>query len=114
MEASGYRILDRNWRHGRCELDLVASKGGVVSFIEVKTRHGGAQVASEALPPAQRRRLRRAAEAWIHAHPGVGREFRFDMVAIDLTAGGPTFFDHVEDAFHGEDARPARRPIWRG
>jgi putative endonuclease len=34
----GYTILERNWRSGRCEIDLISSKDGVIHFFEVKTR----------------------------------------------------------------------------
>jgi putative endonuclease len=103
LERDGYEILDRNWRSGRYELDLVASRGGVVAFVEVKTRRPGPQRAVEALDPTQRLRIRRAAESWIHAHPGVGREFRFDLVTVDVARGGPARVEHIPDAFHGDD-----------
>lgn len=73
-----------------------------MAFVEVKTRGRGPQRAAEALAPAQRRRIRRAAESWIHSHPGVGREFRFDLVTVDVAAGRPARVEHIEDAFHGD------------
>ncbi len=96
-------MLDRNWRSGRREIDLVTLAGDTVVFVEVKTRRPGPESAVEALAPAQRRRLRAAAEAWIHAHPGVGREFRFDLIAVDLGRGARPRVDHVRDAFLGDD-----------
>lgn len=77
-------ILDRNWRSGRCEIDLVAREGDVVAFVEVKARRPGPEDPLEAVRPDQRRRILRAARAWIHAHPGVGSRFRFDVVAVAL------------------------------
>lgn len=103
LRAAGYRILARNWRSGRRELDLIALDGRTVVFVEVKTRGDGPQHPLEALDRRQRRRLRSAAEAWIHAHPGVGREFRFDLLGVRLRRGEAPTVHHLPDAFHGED-----------
>lgn len=103
LEAAGHEILDRNWRAGRAELDLVTRIGDVVAFVEVKTRRDGVQAAAEGLSPAQRRRLRRASEAWIHSHPGIGAEFRFDVVAVELDGRGVPSIEHIPDAFYGDD-----------
>ncbi len=80
----------------------MARDGETVAFVEVKTRRAGPQGPAEALSRGQCRRLRRAAEAWIHAHPGVGREFRFDLVAIRLPEGGDPRIEHRPDAWHGD------------
>lgn len=103
LERRGHHVLARNWRSGRREIDLVTLAGDTVVFVEVKTRSRGPESPVEALAPGQRRRLRAAAEAWIHAHPGVGREFRFDLIAVELEPGGPPRVDHVRDAFFGDD-----------
>ncbi|WP_419936541.1 YraN family protein [Candidatus Palauibacter sp.] len=104
LAAEGYDILDRNWRAGRLEIDLVARTGDTVAFVEVKTRRAGVQPPSEALAPAQRRRIRHAAGAWLRRNPGVGAEFRFDVVAVELGRGGGCRIEHIPDAFYGEDA----------
>lgn len=98
-------ILDRNWRTGRRELDLVVRDGDVVAFVEVKTRRPGPAAAPplEAIGRAKRRDLRRAAEAWIHDHPGVGREFRFDAVGVRLVPGEPPEVEHVPGAFYADE-----------
>ena len=82
----------------------MARDGDVVAFVEVKTRRPGVEAPIEGLSPAQRRRIRRASEAWIHAHPGVGKEFRFDLVAIDLGRAGRRRIDHIRNAYFGEEA----------
>lgn len=96
-------VLDRNWRAGRLELDLVVREGDVVAFVEVKTRTGGPQPPLEAVDRAKRRKLRRAAARWIASHPGVGREFRFDAVAVRVGADGAAGVRHVRNAFYGDD-----------
>lgn len=102
LERAGLRILDRNWRSGRRELDLVALEGDVVAFVEVRARSGGPQDPLESLDRKKRRDVRRAAEAWVHAHPGIGREFRFDVVAVRVGVRKPEV-EHVRGAFTGDD-----------
>ncbi|WP_420634073.1 YraN family protein [Candidatus Palauibacter sp.] len=103
LAAEGYEILDRNWRVGRLEIDLVARTGDTVAFVEVKTRRSGVQSPSEALSRAQRRRIRGAAGAWIRQHPGVGTEFRFDLVAVEFDPGRSHRIEHIPEAFYGDD-----------
>lgn len=75
-----------------------------VAFVEVKTRRRGVEAPGECLGAAQRRRIRRAAEAWIHANPGIGREFRFDLVAVEMEPGAAPRIRYFPEAFFGEDA----------
>ena len=69
--ANGYTILHRNWRHGRDELDIVAREGGELVVVEVKTRATGRHGEPEdAVSPAKRRKLMRAAAAYVeHVRP---------------------------------------------
>jgi putative endonuclease len=66
------------------ELDVVARRGRQVVFCEVKSksrRHYGDPL--EMVGPEKQRRIRRAAEAWLAAHPeNAGLEVRFDIVAV--------------------------------
>ncbi len=104
LRSRGFEILARNWRTGRRELDIVAREGDVVAFVEVKTRAGGPQAPLEAISRAKRREVRRAAESWIHRHPGIGREFRFDAIGVLVKAGGTPIVEHVRAAFYADDA----------
>ena len=99
LRRVGLRILDRNWRAGRLELDMVCQDGATVVFVEVKTRssgeHGGPEAA---LTPAKQRSLCRAAQAWLAAHDAWDSPCRFDVVC--LVAGGGTFSaEHYRHAF---------------
>jgi len=103
LETEGYRILDSNVRVRRYEIDLIVERDGMVCFVEVKTRSRGPQTAAESLGASQMRRMRRAAESWIHSNPGIGREFRFDLVSVDVPDSGPPRIVHIERAFVGDD-----------
>jgi putative endonuclease len=83
-EARGYRILVRNWRSGRGELDLVVRRGPVLVFCEVKTRSTAA-FGSPALAVGREKQaqLRRLAGAFLAAHPQRGvTDRRFDVAAV--------------------------------
>ena len=72
----------RGWRCPAGELDIVAKRGGILAIIEVKSRDELA-VAAAALPPRQRRRVTRATEAFLNAHPQfASATLRFDLMLV--------------------------------
>lgn len=95
----GWRILDRRFRSGHRDLDLVAERSGVVAFVEVKARRGkrfGDPV--EAVNWRKQRELTRSAAVWI-ARFGSGKQlFRFDVVGVLMDESG-TRIRHLENAF---------------
>jgi putative endonuclease len=80
----GYRILGRNVWAGGHELDVIARRGRRLVFCEVKSKGGsGFGDPLEMVTPEKRRRLRRAAEAWLQAHPDLRRlDLGFEVVAV--------------------------------
>lgn len=99
LRRNGFDIIERNYRRRGGEIDIVASDGGVLVFIEVKFRRNTAFGApQESVTPAKQERLRRTAEVYV-AERGIGeRECRFDVVAV--TAGGGTArIEHFRNAF---------------
>jgi putative endonuclease len=81
----GWRILGANVRAGGNELDLIVRRGRSLRFVEVKERRGtGYGGAAAAVGAEKQRRVRRAAEAWLAAHPEhASLELGFDVVAVD-------------------------------
>jgi len=79
----GYRILGVNVWAGRNEVDVIARRGRLLVFCEVKGKGGvGFGDPLEMIGPEKARRVRHAAEAWLAAHPELaGLEVRFDAVA---------------------------------
>jgi len=99
LEANGYRILQRNYRRSFGEVDIIAQKGEVLSFVEVKSRRGSAMGrACEAVTPIKAERLAQVAEVYTaERDPDAG--FRVDLIAIDFAPDGRLLsLNHYENA----------------
>lgn len=105
LRRDGWRILARRFRSGHRDLDLVAERGGVVAFVEVKTRRDASFAdPATAVGWRKRRELTRSAQVWMDRHGGaVGLAYRFDVVAVVVAGDGRVRVRHVADAFpvHG-------------
>lgn len=77
----GYTILERRWKLGKTEIDLIAQKDNIVVLIEVKARSGKDEDALSAVTPDKRRRMIRAADSYLKNLPG-RLEYRFDIVTV--------------------------------
>lgn len=90
LKKQGYKILERNYRTPRGEIDLIARQRGVLVFVEVKTRRSAAfGEPQEAVSPAKQARLTRLAGYYLN-QKGLGQvKARFDVVAITLRENGP-------------------------
>jgi putative endonuclease len=83
-EARGYRVLARNWRCPRGELDIVVGRGALVVFCEVKTRTSDAfGVPAEAVTRTKQARLRKLGAQWLEEAGGRGvGDVRFDVASV--------------------------------
>lgn len=105
LAREGYRIVGRNVRAGGVELDLVASRGGLRVFVEVKTRSGRQLgLPEEAVDARKRARLIRGASAWLREHGSRVRRVRFDVIAVEWSADGSWTLRHLPSAFDAADA----------
>jgi putative endonuclease len=82
LRLRGWRILAADWRCPAGEIDIIARRGGVLAAIEVKTRRDLGS-AAEAVLRRQRRRIVRAATAFLATRPDLaGLELRFDVMLV--------------------------------
>ncbi|SDG29846.1 putative endonuclease [Limimonas halophila] len=82
LRLKGYRILARRHATPVGEIDLIARRGRCLAFVEVKARPDSA-TARHAIAPRQRRRIARAAEAYLQRRPELhGHDLRFDAVLV--------------------------------
>ncbi len=99
LARAGWTVTHRNFRLGHKEIDLVARRGEVVAFVEVKTRAGlGYGHPLEAITAKKRREIAQVAGAWIERFGRPDDVYRFDAVAV-LVRGGQPEVEHVEDAW---------------
>lgn len=86
--GEGFTILDRNWRNGRYELDIVATRADTLHIVEVKLRRrGGLTTPEQAITYAKFDSLCKAARAYI-AVKNIDMEVQFDLIAIDSSSAG--------------------------
>jgi putative endonuclease len=102
LRAAGLELLARNVRYPFGELDLVMREGATLAFVEVRYRAGAAfGGAAASVGPAKRRKLARAAQAWLGAHRAhASAPCRFDVVAV---APGGDGCDWIRAAFTLDD-----------
>lgn len=82
LRLRGWQIVERRWRCPSGEIDILARRGRVLAVVEVKSRRE-AETAALALAPRQRRRIIRAAEAFLVSRPDLAQlELRFDLMLV--------------------------------
>lgn len=104
LRQKGFKIVERNWRAGKLELDLVCRQKKTIVFVEVKARGVGSLGSpADGLTPAKRGRLARAAAQWLSANDAWGAPCRFDLVSV-REAEGRLLCEHVEDVIDMTEA----------
>lgn len=81
LVAEGYDVVERNWRMNHLEIDIIATRGDEIAFVEVKTRTDDLRDPLEAMTPRKVALLSRAAEAYIRMNR-IALTPRFDVVAV--------------------------------
>jgi putative endonuclease len=95
----GYEILERNWRCGIGEIDLIARDKDRWVFVEVKTRNGaGFGSPFEAITQEKMSRLRRLVGEWCRLRQVAGVQVRIDAVSV-LVDRGRVELEHLKQVF---------------
>jgi putative endonuclease len=100
LVSRGWQIEAHRFRAGRHDIDLVARRGPLVAFVEVKTRAPSPfGDPSQAVGWRKRRALAWAAEVWRTRHGRPGDLYRFDLVVVRLGPPGAGGIEHCADAW---------------
>ena len=91
------RVLVRNWRQGKDEIDLVCEDRGVLVFVEVKTRSGPAGSGYYSVNRRKKNAQRRACSSYMSQLARRPAHFRFDIVEVMVGTGGRIDLHHYEN-----------------
>ena len=85
----GFKVIARNWRHKRDELDIVCLDAGVLVFVEVRARAASALVGGyHSIDTHKKRVLQRGSKAYINQLQNPPKHVRFDVIDVSLSDEG--------------------------
>lgn len=100
LEGQGWTIVNRNFRDGPREIDIIARRGDTVAFVEVKARRDDRHHHPlDAIGHTKRRDLARAARQWIRRYGAPGDIYRFDALTVLRPLSAAPRIEHVPDAW---------------
>ncbi len=99
LESLGYTIIERNWRFRIWEVDIIASKGNMLHFFEIKTRKSLRFGNPEgSISRKKMQNLRNAAEEYQYLNPA-WKYVQFDVLAITILYGQAIEYFLIEDVY---------------
>jgi putative endonuclease len=99
LKGKGYNILQKNWRHSRWEVDIIAEKDTILHFVEVKTRRTEKFGHPEDnVDKKKMQNLINAAEEYLYQYPQWKR-VQFDILAITILKDEPVEYFLIEDVY---------------
>ena len=101
LQRNGYTIVERDWKSGHRDLDIIALDGehDEMVFVEVKTRRNRLFADPEVAVGYQKiRNLQQAANHYVK-YRNISQNIRFDLVTVVGTPDGNTEIEHIENAF---------------
>ena len=104
LVSMGYRILARNWRGTRGEVDVIAQDGDLAVAVEVKSRNGcGTDLDPAHWMPSldQQRRIVASLHAFLARHPRRLQGCRFDVILVRAEGSAARVVNHLKNAFDG-------------
>ena len=93
LESRGHLVLERNWRHGHLEIDIISADAAGIHFVEVKSRKKSIQAPPQMnVDHTKQRNITNAARRFLRTAKGLpysGHECHFDVVAVTFTGNDP-------------------------
>ena len=97
LQRKGYTIIERDWKSGKRDLDIIAQDGDVIVFVEVKTRRN--RLYGEPEESVDYHKLQNLQQAISHyvKFKHIRQEIRFDIISIVGTVGTDPDIQHIQD-----------------
>lgn len=113
LKNSGFKILQRNWRQGRWEIDIIALEKDVLVFFEVKTRtHGGISSPIDAINVRKKNAMLKAITMYLTQYKLWSKACRIDILCLEWN--GETFsIEHYRNAFDFYASDKAAQNMWQ-
>lgn len=100
---NGYKIIKQNYTIKGGEVDIIAQKGDIIVFVEVKARKKNALVTGyEAITKVKKERIMKTAQHYI-IQSKCELQPRFDIAVIELKNGKTAYIDYIENAYDMSD-----------
>ncbi|MCG7382579.1 YraN family protein [Paenibacillus sp. ACRRY] len=102
LREQGYQIIEQNWRCRRGEIDIIASHGDLLVFVEVRSRSGAGNYGTpqESVDIRKMQQVRSTAAVYLQKFREKELQIRFDVAAVILDAAGQIVtIEHIENAF---------------
>ena len=102
LQDLGYKILEKNYRRRYGEIDLIAAKGDLIAFVEVKARNNPAFSAMASITRSKQHKIFLAAKSFIAKQRITDKILRFDVALVTVFEGNTTI-EYIENAFVPEN-----------
>lgn len=99
LKQNKYKLLDCNYQCDYGEIDIVAKKGDVYVFVEVKTRSGDFLLPQDAVDKHKENNIYASAKAFLKQYYLRNVNFRFDIIEVMGTSPKDFKVNHLENAF---------------
>jgi len=101
LEDRGFRILEKNYECRFGEIDIIALKGDIIAFVEVKTRRTCYFPISIAVTPSKQRKIVLTAKLFFAKQNIYDKVGRFDVATVLWESDEKYKIDYIENAFYG-------------
>jgi len=100
LQKNGFELVHRNWRYSHYEIDIVATRGKFLHFVEVKIRKASpfGSNPEDSVTKKKFKHLQKAADQYLFLNPG-HQWIQYDILAITMQGNGEAEYFLIEDVF---------------